>query len=125
MINRLLRTAFLWAARNPFLGEKLPNLPFMQRAVHKFMPGEEISDALEVAQPLQAAGIGTLYTKLGEAIEDASDAQAVALTDFLLAEPPAPAPKRRGGRRRLALAFAIGLVAGVTGSGAVVWWRRR
>ena len=56
---------------------------------------------------------------------DLSDAQAVALTDFLLAEPPTAAPKRRGGRRRLALVFAVGLVVGVTGSGAVAWWRRR
>ncbi len=56
---------------------------------------------------------------------DLSDAQAVALTDFLLAEPPTAAPKRHGGRRRLALVFAVGLVVGVTGSGAVAWWRRR
>ena len=51
---------------------------------------------------------------------DLSDAQAVALTEFLLAEPPTAAlEKRRGGRRRLALVFAVGLVVGVTGSGAV------
>jgi hypothetical protein len=56
---------------------------------------------------------------------DLSDAQAVALTEFLLAEPPATAQKRRGGYRRLALAFAVGLVAGGAGVGAVGWWRRR
>ena len=40
MINRVLRTLLLWAARNPWLGERLPALPFMQKAVRRFMPGE-------------------------------------------------------------------------------------
>jgi proline dehydrogenase len=77
VINRLLRRALLWAARNPWLGERLPALPFMQQAVHRFMPGEEIADALGAAVDLQVLGIGTLYTKLGEAIEDPAGAQAV------------------------------------------------
>lgn len=78
MINRLLRRALLWAARDAWLGERLPNLPFMRRAVHRFMPGEEIADALGAAADLQQRGIGTLYTKLGEAITDPAGAQAVA-----------------------------------------------
>ena len=78
MIHRLLRGALLWAARNPWLGERLPNLPFMRKAVHRFMPGEEIDDALGAAVDLQVLGIGTLYTKLGEAITDPAGAQAVA-----------------------------------------------
>ena len=77
MINRLLRKVLLWAGRNSWLGERLPNLPFMRRAVHRFMPGERIEDALGVATDLQALGIGTLYTKLGEAITEAAGAQAV------------------------------------------------
>jgi Glucose / Sorbosone dehydrogenase len=56
---------------------------------------------------------------------DLSEAQAVALTDFLLAEPPTPTPKPRRARRRLALAFVVGVVIGGAGSAAVVWWRRR
>ena len=78
MIHRLLRAALLWAARNPWLGDRLPNLPFMRKAVHRFMPGEEIDDALGAAVDLQVLGIGTLYTKLGEAITDPAGAQAVA-----------------------------------------------
>jgi proline dehydrogenase len=78
VIHQVLRKILLWAARNPWLGERLPKQPFMRRAVHRFMPGEEIGDALEAAVDLQVLGIGTLYTKLGEAITDPAGAQAVA-----------------------------------------------
>ena len=78
MINGLLRKVLLWAALNPWLAERLPNLPFMRKAVGRFMPGEEIADALGAAVDLQVLGIGTIYTKLGEAITDPAGAQAVA-----------------------------------------------
>lgn len=77
-MNRLLRKVFLWFARNPWMREHLPRLPFMQRAVRKFMPGDEIDDALRVAVDLEALGIRTMYTKLGENITEAAQAQAVA-----------------------------------------------
>jgi proline dehydrogenase len=77
-MHRLLRKVLLWFARNAWLRERLPKLPFMQRAVRKFMPGEEIEDALHAAVDLQVLGIGTLYTRLGENLTEASQAQAVA-----------------------------------------------
>ena len=77
-MNRLLRKVFLAFARNPWMRERLPTLPFMQKAVRRFMPGDTIEDALGVAADLQAAGIGTMYTRLGENIADAAQAQAVA-----------------------------------------------
>jgi proline dehydrogenase len=73
-----MRRVLLWFARNAWLRERLPKLPFMQRAVRKFMPGEEIDDALHAAVDLQVLGIGTLYTRLGENLTEASQAQAVA-----------------------------------------------
>ena len=73
-----MRRVLLWLARNAWLRERLPKLPFMQRAVRKFMPGEEIDDALHAAVDLQVLGIGTLYTRLGENLTEASQAQAVA-----------------------------------------------
>ncbi len=77
MIHRVLRTVLLWAARNDWLREHLSALPFMQRAVRRFMPGEEIDDALGAAAGFEELGIGTLYTRLGEAITEPSGAQAV------------------------------------------------
>jgi proline dehydrogenase len=77
-VSRLLRKILLWAARNTWLRDHLPNLPFMQRAVRRFMPGDTIDDALGAAVPLQVLGIATIYTKLGEALTDLSQAQEVA-----------------------------------------------
>jgi proline dehydrogenase len=77
-VNRVLRKVLLWFARNAWLRERLPRLPFMQRAVRRFMPGETIDDALGAAVELQVLGIGTLYTRLGENITEIEQAQAVA-----------------------------------------------
>ena len=73
-----MRRVFQWAARNPWLKERLPRLRFMRRAVRRFMPGETLEDALVAALPLQAAGIGTMYTRLGENLERLDEADAVA-----------------------------------------------
>ena len=80
-----MRRIFLWAARNPWLKEHLPRLPFMRRAVRRFMPGETLESALDAAAPLQAAGIGTLYTRLGENLTslDAADEVAAHYVDVL------------------------------------------
>jgi proline dehydrogenase len=73
-----MRRVFLWAARNRWLKEHLPRLRFMRRAVRRFMPGETLEDALVAALPLQAAGIGTMYTRLGDNLEDLAAADEVA-----------------------------------------------
>jgi proline dehydrogenase len=73
-----MRWFLLLLARNAWLKERLPRLRFMQRAVGRFMPGETMDDALAAATPLQAAGIGTLYTHLGENLESLDEANGVA-----------------------------------------------
>ncbi len=73
-----MRRVFLWAARNAWLRDHLPRMRFMRRAVRRFMPGETMESALDAAAPLQAAGIGTMYTKLGENLESLDEADAVA-----------------------------------------------
>jgi proline dehydrogenase len=73
-----VRRLFLWAARNRWLKERLPRMRFMRRAVRRFMPGETLADALGAAVPLQAAGIRTMYTRLGENLENLGEADEVA-----------------------------------------------
>ena len=73
-----MRRVLLWAARNRWLKERLPRYRFMRRAVRRFMPGETLDDALAAALPLQAAGIATMYTRLGENLEHVAEADEVA-----------------------------------------------
>lgn len=72
-----MRRIFLWAARNRWLKERLPRMRFMRRAVRRFMPGETLGDALGAAAPLQAVGIATMYTRLGENLTDVAEADEV------------------------------------------------
>lgn len=73
-----MRRLFLWAARNRWLKDHLANMRFMRRAVRRFMPGDTLADALGAAAPLQAVGIRTMYTRLGENLERLEEAEAVA-----------------------------------------------
>jgi proline dehydrogenase len=73
-----MRRVLLWFARNEWLKRRLPRLGFMRRAVRRFMPGETIDEAIAAARPLQAVGIGTLYTHLGENLTTLDEAEAVA-----------------------------------------------
>jgi proline dehydrogenase len=72
-----MRRVFLWAARNRWLKAHLPRLGFMRRAVRRFMPGETMDEAIAAAAPLEAAGIRTMYTRLGENLESLAEADDV------------------------------------------------
>jgi proline dehydrogenase len=50
---------------------------FARRAVKRFMPGERVEDALDAAEPLAAAGLGTVITQLGENLTTLAEADAV------------------------------------------------
>ena len=73
----MLRNALLWASTNPFMAERLPRYRFVKRATRRFMPGEELDDALGEAARLQESGIATTVTKLGENVTTAAEADAV------------------------------------------------
>lgn len=73
-----MRRLLLWAARNRFLRDRIPRLWFARRAVRRFMPGEQLTDALDAAERFAADGIGTLFTHLGENLADPAEADAVA-----------------------------------------------
>ncbi len=73
-----MRRVFLWLAGNAWLRERLPRMPFAQRAVRRFMPGERLEDALAAAVTFQQQGIGVLLTRLGENLTRIEDSDAVA-----------------------------------------------
>ncbi|MEZ4457997.1 MAG: proline dehydrogenase family protein [Gemmatimonadales bacterium] len=50
---------------------------FARRAIRRFMPGEELEDALVAAKTLAAQGQGTILTQLGEALSRPEEAVAV------------------------------------------------
>ncbi len=71
------RALLLRASRSSVLAAQLKRRAFVGRAVRRFMPGEELSAALEAAQALAAAGLGTVLTQLGENLTSRPDAEAV------------------------------------------------
>ncbi len=73
----MLRNALLWASTNPFMAQRLPKYRFVRRATRRFMPGEELADALGEARRLQDEGIAATVTKLGENVTTAAEADAV------------------------------------------------
>jgi proline dehydrogenase len=73
-----MRMILLWMARNRWMKDHLPRLWFARRAVRKFMPGEQIEDALDAAEQFRPLGIGVLLTHLGENLETVEHANAVA-----------------------------------------------
>jgi proline dehydrogenase len=73
-----MRSVLLWMARNERLAETIPALPFAQRAVRRFLPGERVEDALAAAERLRDERIGVLFTRLGENLHTLAEAAEVA-----------------------------------------------
>lgn len=73
----VMRGALLWASRNRWLRKRVPRYRFVRRTVTRFMPGEQIQDALAAARLLEGQGLGTVLTHLGEDVADPAEADAV------------------------------------------------
>lgn len=73
----ILRNALLWASENPRLRRQVPNYSFVKKAVKRFMPGETVEDAIDAAKELLKKGIPTVFTYLGENINELPEAQKV------------------------------------------------
>lgn len=73
----MLKKSLLWASTNPFMAQRFPRYGFVRRAVRRFMPGETMEDALREARALQARGMPSLVTELGESVDDAAAAERV------------------------------------------------
>ena len=82
----VFRSALLWASENPTLRNKIPNMNFAKKAVKKFMPGEELSDAINATKKFHEDGITTVFTHLGENINDLSEAEEVTKHYLLVLE---------------------------------------
>lgn len=74
----LARSALLWISENRNLRQSLPEYKFVRRAVTRFMPGEELSDAIRAAQSLSQESINTIFTHLGENVSAEDEARSVA-----------------------------------------------
>ena len=74
----VVRNALLVGSQNVWLREHIATLPFVRRAVNRFMPGERLADALAAAAELQRFGISSVLTRLGENITDAAAANETA-----------------------------------------------
>ncbi len=70
----IMRNAFLWASRNAWLDTQFRRRAFAQRAVRRFMPGEDVTAALDAADSLQQHRITTLLTVLGENVSSNDEA---------------------------------------------------
>lgn len=73
----MMRSALLWASQNPWLRDRVPRYRFVRRAVSRFMPGEEAGDAFAAAGALKEQGIRTVFTRLGENVTEAAEAESV------------------------------------------------
>ena len=73
----LMRSVLLAGSESPWLRRRAPHLPFIRKAVTRFMPGETLDDALRAAVELRKEGIGTVLTELGENVADTAQADDV------------------------------------------------
>lgn len=72
-----MRKLLLAGSTNPWLREKATKTAFVRRSVSRFMPGEQIEDALRAAAELKPQGITTILTKLGENLTGVEEAEEV------------------------------------------------
>lgn len=72
------RTVLLKVSDNQWLRANGTKVPFIRRAVSKFMPGESFDDMLAAARTTAGEGIGAVFTRLGENVKDLAEAESVA-----------------------------------------------
>ena len=73
----MMRAVLLRMSRSRSLERWIKRRRFARRAVRRFMPGEDVEDALRAADTLGRRGIGVVFTELGENVETENDADRV------------------------------------------------
>ncbi|MGW8282583.1 MAG: proline dehydrogenase family protein, partial [Gemmatimonadota bacterium] len=74
----LARKVLLQCSESSWLRERLSHRNFVHRAVRRFMPGEELGNAIDAARELSAHDLGAVFTILGENVTSAEEARGVA-----------------------------------------------
>src|SRR5215831_11351652 len=75
----VMRSLLLAASQNGWMRDRASRYKFVRRSVARFMPGEDIEDALRAAKALEAKNIAGVLTHLGENIQDIAEADAVTI----------------------------------------------
>ena len=73
----VMRSVLLAGSQSVWLREHATKYGFVQRAVKRFMPGEQFDDMLRAAAELRPQGIDAVFTRLGENVIDPSEADEV------------------------------------------------
>jgi proline dehydrogenase len=71
------RNVLLALSTNAWLRDHATKTAFVRRSVSTFMPGERLEDAMAAASAQQTRGIGTIFTRLGENLTRAEEAEEV------------------------------------------------
>jgi proline dehydrogenase len=71
------RRILVYASESAWLRERAPRLRFVQRASQRFLPGEQLTDALAASRRLAESGVSSLLTHLGENVRDRAEAETV------------------------------------------------
>ena len=82
MAVSIARRVLLAASTSRWLRETATRTAFIRRSVSTFMPGERLDDALSAAHIEQKRAAGTIFTRLGENLTRASEAEAI-VTHYL------------------------------------------
>jgi proline dehydrogenase len=73
----MMRSALLMASESPWLRDRAPRYRFIRRTVERFLPGENLEDAIAAARRLADNRIDTLLTHLGENVAQPTEAESV------------------------------------------------
>jgi proline dehydrogenase len=71
------RRILLWGSQNRWLEDQMRRRAFSRRATRRFLPGEELSDALDAAERSAQDGLAAILTQLGENVKSPADADSV------------------------------------------------
>jgi len=73
----VMRSILLAGSTSPWLRAQATRRSFVRKSVSRFMPGEQLEDALRAASELKPTGITTILTHLGENLTHLDEAEAV------------------------------------------------